>query len=108
MLILILAIVIVLVAWALHLMQESVDRREFSLMLAGTLVAFSAAAMMTAYFLMGNYLGYMSRVAHAPLERVSQDSITWLIESVDDSALSLAYPERSALPSLPSQQSLPE
>ncbi|HEY9753002.1 MAG TPA: hypothetical protein V6C46_08620 [Coleofasciculaceae cyanobacterium] len=108
MLILILAIVVVFVGWALHLMQESVDRREFSLMLAGTLVAFSAAAMMASYFLMGNYLGYVSRVAHLPVEHLSPDSITWLIESVDDSALSLAYPERSALPSLPSQQAVPE
>jgi uncharacterized membrane protein YciS (DUF1049 family) len=60
MLIIILAIVIALVAWSLHLMQQAVDRREFSLMLAGTLVAFSAAAMVGVYFLMGNYLGYIT------------------------------------------------
>lgn len=66
MLIPILAIVIALVAWSLHLMQEAVDRREFSLMLAGTLVAFSAAALVGVYFLMGNYMGYMTRMAHPP------------------------------------------
>ncbi len=66
MLITILAIVISLVAWSLHLMQEAIERREFSLMLAGTLVAFSAAALVGVYFLMGNYLGYMTRIAHPP------------------------------------------
>ncbi|MBF2029947.1 MAG: hypothetical protein IGS48_24870 [Oscillatoriales cyanobacterium C42_A2020_001] len=66
MLIIILAIVIALVAWSLHLMQEAMERREFSLMLAGTLVAFSAAALVGVYFLMGNYLGYMTRMSHPP------------------------------------------
>ncbi|UBF23727.1 hypothetical protein K9N68_18350 [Kovacikia minuta CCNUW1] len=64
MLITILAIVIALVAWSLHLMQQAIDRREFSLMLAGTLVAFSAAAMVGVYFLMGNYLGYITGASH--------------------------------------------
>ncbi len=64
MLILILAIVIALVAWSLHLMQEALDRHEFSLMLAGTLVAFSAAALVGVYFLMGNYMGYLARMPH--------------------------------------------
>ncbi|MGI0486243.1 hypothetical protein ACN4EK_12455 [Pantanalinema rosaneae CENA516] len=64
MLITILAITVALVAWSLHLMQEAMDRREFSLMLAGTLVAFSAAALVAVYFLMGNYIGYMAQMAH--------------------------------------------
>ena len=64
MLILILAIVIALVAWSLHLMQEALEHQEFSLMLAGTLVAFSAAALVGVYFLMGNYIGYLSRMPH--------------------------------------------
>ncbi len=64
MLIIILVIVVALVSWSLHLMQEAVEQREFSLMLAGTLVAFSAAALMGVYFLMGNYVGYMARVSH--------------------------------------------
>ena len=67
MLLIILAIVIALVAWSLHLMQEAIDQREFSLMLAGTLVAFSAAALVGVYFLMGNYMGYVTHVAHQPL-----------------------------------------
>lgn len=64
MLILILAIVIALVAWSLHLMQEAIEHHEFSLMLAGTLVAFAAAALVGVYFLMGDYMGYMARVNH--------------------------------------------
>ncbi len=64
MLIIILVIVVALVSWSLHLMQEAVEQREFSLMLAGTLVAFSAAALMSVYFLMGNYVGYMARMSH--------------------------------------------
>ncbi|MDJ0636012.1 MAG: hypothetical protein QNJ34_22700 [Xenococcaceae cyanobacterium MO_188.B29] len=56
MLIPILILDVALVAWSLHLMQEAMQQQEFSLMLAGTLVAASAAAMMVVYFLMGNCL----------------------------------------------------
>lgn len=58
----ILVIVVGLVAWALHLMQEAIQRREFSLMLAGFLVSSSAAALMAVYFLMGHYVGYMTEM----------------------------------------------
>lgn len=78
MLIMILAIVIALVAWSLHLMQAAVDRREFSLMLAGTLVAFSAAALVGVYFLMGNYIGYMTQLDRASVYDFS--SITIIAE----------------------------
>ena len=61
MVVLILIIVVALVAWSLHLMQEAMQQHEFSLMLAGTLVAMAAAAMMGVYFLMGNYIGYVSQ-----------------------------------------------
>lgn len=50
---------VALVAWSLHLMQEAFDLQEFSLMLAGTLVAVSAAAMMVVYFLMGDCLSFL-------------------------------------------------
>lgn len=63
MLLLILIIVIALVAWALRLMEQAVKGQEFSLMLAGFLVASSAAALMGVYFLMGNYVLYMSNAA---------------------------------------------
>ncbi len=51
---------VALVAWSLHLMQSAFEQKEFSLMLAGTLVALSAAAMMVVYFLMGHCLAYLS------------------------------------------------
>ena len=47
---------VALVAWSLHLMQSALEQREFSLMLAGTLVATSAAAMLVVYFIVGNCL----------------------------------------------------
>jgi hypothetical protein len=50
---------VALVAWSLHLIQEAIDQQEFSLMLAGTLVAMSAAAMLVVYFLMGKCLSYV-------------------------------------------------
>lgn len=54
---------VALVAWSLHLMQEAVNRQEFSLMLAGTLVALAAAAMLVVYFLMGNCLAYLTNLS---------------------------------------------
>jgi hypothetical protein len=59
MLIVILIFDVALVAWSLHLMEEAFESREFSLMLAGTLVALSAAAMLVVYFLMGNCMSYL-------------------------------------------------
>lgn len=52
---------VALVAWSLHLMQQAFDRQEFSLMLAGTLVAFSAAGMLVVYFLMHDCIGYFTQ-----------------------------------------------
>lgn len=60
---LILLVVIVLVGWALHLMQQAMDHREFSLMLAGFLVSAAAAALVSVYFLMGDFMGYMNQIA---------------------------------------------
>ena len=51
---------VALVAWSLHLMQSALEQREFSLMLAGTLVAVSAAAMLVVYFIVGNCLSRFS------------------------------------------------
>lgn len=94
MMLLILAIVVALVAWALRLMEQAVKGQEFSLMLAGFLVASSAAAMMGVYFLMGNYVLYMHESAQverfvnvAPYVRtatIDQSDIsvpTWLIQT---------------------------
>ena len=50
-----------LVAWSLHLMREAVTYREFSLMLAGMLVALSASALLLVYFIMSDCLSYLSQ-----------------------------------------------
>ncbi|MEM1172341.1 MAG: hypothetical protein AAGJ08_25495 [Cyanobacteria bacterium P01_H01_bin.35] len=63
MLVTILILDVALVAWALHLMQESFYHREFSLMLAGILVGISAAAMMVVYFLMGTCMTHLTQMS---------------------------------------------
>ncbi len=72
----ILFIVIGLVAWALHLMQEAVEHREFSLMLAGFLVSTAAAGLVAVYFLMGHYVGYMTDMVERSqlYEQISESS----------------------------------
>jgi hypothetical protein len=42
-------------------MQKAFSNQEFSLMLAGTLVALAAAAMSVSYFIMGNCLSYIGQ-----------------------------------------------
>lgn len=71
---LILVIVIALVAWALRLMERAIADQEFSLMLAGFLVASSAAAMMGVYFLMGNYMLYVQHGVSVPQQTESSAS----------------------------------
>lgn len=56
---------VALVAWSLHLMQEAFMKQEFAMMLAGTLVALSAAAMMVVYFLMRNCLSYLVQAPYS-------------------------------------------
>ncbi|BDA73301.1 hypothetical protein DSM106972_064190 [Dulcicalothrix desertica PCC 7102] len=50
---------VALVAWSLHLMEKAVEHKEFSLMLAGGLVAMAAAGMLVVYFLMGHCMTYL-------------------------------------------------
>lgn len=52
---------VALVAWSLHLMEEAFSNKEFSLMLAGTLVALSAAAILVVYFLINHCLIYINQ-----------------------------------------------
>jgi hypothetical protein len=90
-------VVVCLVAWALHLMQQAVQRREFSLMLAGILVSSSAAALVGVYFLMGHYVGYMTEMTErAALYNQSYDVSTlpfktdpWTEEVTDSPAQTL-------------------
>ncbi len=60
MILLIVTIVTGLVFWALRLMDRAVENQEFSLMLAGFLVASSAAAMVGVYFLMSDYVTFIT------------------------------------------------
>ncbi|BAZ90080.1 MULTISPECIES: hypothetical protein [Cylindrospermopsis] len=53
---------VALVAWSLHLMEKAIENKEFSLMLAGALVAVAAAAMLVVYFLMGNCMSYLLKI----------------------------------------------
>ena len=79
----ILIIVIALVAWSLHLMQEAVENQEFALMLAGTLVATAAAAMVAVYFLMGGYIGYVTQMTQQPYSlegSIDQEYLSWVYE----------------------------
>lgn len=64
MLIPILIIDVALVAWSVHLMQQAARYREFSFVLAGILVAISAAAMVVVYFLMGSCIDHLSQMSH--------------------------------------------
>ncbi|MBD2328855.1 hypothetical protein [Alkalinema sp. FACHB-956] len=93
MLIVILLFVIALVAWALHLMQEAVTRQEFSLMLAGTLVASAAAGLVSVYCIMGNYMGFITRMDRDPevLEQVYRSVQSYLeAESLEASQVYLS------------------
>jgi hypothetical protein len=56
-------VVTALVIWALRLMQKAIEQQEFSLMLAGCLVATAAAAIMGVCFMMSDYMGYVSQLA---------------------------------------------
>jgi biotin transporter BioY len=51
---------VALVAWSLHLMQSALERQEFSLMLAGTLVGTSAGALLVVYFIINSCIGRLS------------------------------------------------
>jgi hypothetical protein len=65
--IILLIIVIGLIIWSLRLMQQALHYRQFSLMLAGTLVAISAAGVVVVYLLMDGCLGYLTSTARQPL-----------------------------------------
>jgi hypothetical protein len=76
-----LTIVISLVIWALRLMDKAVENQEFSLMLAGFLVASSAAALVGVYFLMNDYVNLMTQASSAfdsyDAALVDSDFPTW-------------------------------
>lgn len=55
-----LIVVIGLIGWSLRLLQRAIASREFSLMLAGALVAISAAGVVVVYALMDGCMGYLT------------------------------------------------
>jgi hypothetical protein len=80
--VLILIFVVAMVAWALHLMQEAVDSKDFSLMLAGFLVSSAAAATVGVYFLMGDCMGHLSQIsARSQIQRQASIPLTWIVEA---------------------------
>lgn len=54
---------VALVAWSMHLMGRAFHHREFSLVLAGTLVALAAIAIVVVYFLMGSCVSHISEIS---------------------------------------------
>jgi hypothetical protein len=54
---------VALAAWSLRLMQAASDRQEFSLFLAGILVAMAGAGSIAAYSLMYSYVGFLDTIA---------------------------------------------
>lgn len=92
---LILVLVTGLVVWSLQLMQAAFNHREFSLMLAGTLVAMSAAGIIVVYFLMEGYMGYMTNSVRyqVPLDHSSG----MVVETWPDSANTNVSFSREAL-----------
>jgi hypothetical protein len=99
MLITILLVVIALVSWALHLMQEAYEQREFSLMLAGALVATSAAALVGVYFVMGNYMGYVSQIEDDAASQEAYESVVRYLQQ-EDLVRSQAYMQSTSSPVL--------
>ena len=98
MIILTLTIVIGLVFWALRLMDRAVENQEFSLMLAGFLVASSAAAVVGVYFLMSDYFMFVNQANDAfnsyDAMMIEGELPSWF-DSMDTSALQPSdLPER--------------
>jgi fucose permease len=52
-----------LAAWSLRLMQAASDRQEFSLFLAGILVAAAGAALIGVYGLTNSYMCFLNGIA---------------------------------------------
>ncbi len=52
-----------LAAWSLRLMQAASDQREFSLFLAGILVAMAGAGSIAVYTLMNSYMCFLDTIS---------------------------------------------
>ncbi len=58
----ILAVVLLMLSWAIHLLQEAMTRREFSFWLAGVLVAVASAATVYVYLMIHNCLSQLNQL----------------------------------------------
>ena len=100
-------VVMILAGWALRLMQRALSCQEFSLMLAGFLVASSAVALVAVYYLMSDYMGYMaslppSSVVAANYQSANdQDRQTEALISMGDRPLKQPKQPKQPLPSAP-------
>ena len=73
--------VIALVGLALHFMQEAITRQEFSLMIAGLLIATSSAGIIGVYLFVGHSFTDRPRGGQeqAAIEN-AYDSIRWYVD----------------------------
>ncbi len=82
MIILIFLSVIALAGLALHFMQEAVTRQEFSLMIAGILIASSAAGLVGVSLLVSHSLDDLRRLQRGEVAiEQAYDSIRWYVEA---------------------------
>jgi hypothetical protein len=95
MIIILLIIVSALTYWSLRLMHKAVEQREFSFMLAGTLVALAAGGIIAVYTLMIGCIGYLSNPygAIAPTATTAYMDSTWV--SIDEDMSEFPLQERS-------------
>jgi hypothetical protein len=82
MVVLIFLFVIALVGLALHFMQEAVTHQEFSLMIAGALIAASAAGIVGVCLLVSHSFDDLSQVRQEQVAiEQAYDSIRWYVET---------------------------
>lgn len=75
----IVTIIISLAYWALRLLEQAYERREFSRMLAAMLVIFAAGGVLTTYFFMSDYIYYLTQEVKVPISGEGwQDQVIWL------------------------------
>jgi uncharacterized oligopeptide transporter (OPT) family protein len=94
MIIILLIIVSALTYCSLRLMHKAVERREFSFMLAGTLVALAAGGIIAVYTLMIGCVGYLSNPygGIAPTATTAYMDSTWV--SLDENMSEFPVQER--------------
>lgn len=75
--------------WALLLMEQAIQRQEFSRMVAGTLVAVAAGGVLAIYFLMSDYIQYLSHDIDWYQSEGLQSEVLMMAEWTDSSEIQL-------------------